>query len=207
MMKASEFVKEAIQIADCTSTIYMQGGHGHSLTWNDTFNELIRDYSYNKKHETELRQQFEQKKADHPFAFDCCGLIKGIVWGFNGDYKVYGGGTTYQSNGCLDEDAEGLFYNYGYNADSKMDTLVPGEMLYMKGHCGIYIGNGEVVESTPKWKGCAQRTKVSDRKWLKHCYLGFIDYTEDTPQENPFVVKCPHCGKDIILSVDIQTVK
>ena len=196
MMKVNDYLAKAVMIADTCATMYMMGGHGHSLTWNDTFNELIRDYSYNQKHEKELREQFDTLKKDHPFAFDCCGLIKGIIWGFDAEYNEYGGGTVYQSNGLLDNNAEGLLEHYGYDVSDDFTYVTPGEMLYMKGHCGIYMGDGKVIESTPKWQSKVQWTKITDRKWLKHCKLSVIDYTKEEKKSDVAIAfKCPHCGK------------
>lgn len=207
MMKVNDFLRKAVFIADECTTMYMQGGHGHSLTWNDTFNELIRDYSYNKKNEKTLREQFEKLKAHHPFAFDCCGVIKGIIWQFDGDYNEYGGGTVYQSNGLLDNNAEGILETNGYDISTDFTYIIPGEYLYMKGHCGIYMGDGNVIECTPKWESRVQWTKLSDRKWLKHCKLNVIDYRmEDQVQENDMVFQCPECGKLIRVNL-LTTVK
>ena len=203
MMKVNDYLDKAKMIADTCATMYMQGGHGHSLTWNNTFNELIRDYSWNTKHEAELREQFDVLKKDHPFAFDCCGLIKGIIWGFDADYGEYGGGTVYQSNGLLDNNAEGLLEHYGYDVSDKFDYIMPGEMLYMKGHCGIYMGDGKVIEATPKWQSKVQWTLLSDRKWLKHCKLSVIDYSKEETDKPVMYIgfDCPHCGKSTVLQV------
>lgn len=206
MMKVNDFLDKAKFIADDCATMYMMGGHGHSLTWNNTFNELIRDYNYNKRHEQELRTQFEKLKPDHPFAFDCCGLIKGIIWGFDGDWGEYGGGTVYQSNGLLDENQDGLLEYYGVDVSTDFNKIEAGEMLYMSGHCGIYMGNGEVIECTPKWESKVQWTKLTDRPWTKHCKLSVIDYTKEEDKPVMYVgFNCPHCGKSTVVEVLTRT--
>jgi N-acetyl-anhydromuramyl-L-alanine amidase AmpD len=48
----------------------------------------------------------------------------------------------------------------------------------MRGHCGVYIGDGKVVESTPIWKNGVQITALSARKWLKHGKLPYVEYEE-----------------------------
>ena len=48
----------------------------------------------------------------------------------------------------------------------------------MKGHCGIYIGNGQVVESSPKWKNGVQITSLSARNWQKHGKLPYVEYED-----------------------------
>ena len=50
----------------------------------------------------------------------------------------------------------------------------------MPGHCGVYIGNGNVVESTPSWNNGVQITEISKRKWKCHGKLPQILYNENT---------------------------
>ena len=58
-----------------------------------------------------------------------------------------------------------------------MGNIIPGELLYMKGHCGYYIGNGRVIESTPSGSDGVQETDINFHKWIKHGKLiPYIDY-------------------------------
>ena len=59
-----------------------------------------------------------------------------------------------------------------------MSNIAVGEFLWMKGHCGVYIGNSKVVESAPKWANGVQVTALSARNWLKHGKLPYIIYNE-----------------------------
>ena len=52
----------------------------------------------------------------------------------------------------------------------------------MSGHCGVYIGNSQVIECSPKWENGVQITKLTQRKWKKHGFLPWIDYDEDDTQ-------------------------
>lgn len=76
--------------------------------------------------------------------FDCCGLFKCFMWH---DYPNNDGPKCYNVT-QKDLNCEGLL------AEAKekgtIDTIpeIPGVLVYMKGHMGIYIGNGEVIEST-----------------------------------------------------------
>ena len=63
----------------------------------------------------------------------------------------------------------------------------------MKGHIGIYIGNGLAVECTPAWKNKVQITAVGNigkktgyntRTWTNHGKLNFIKY-EKIPDTKP----------------------
>lgn len=60
----------------------------------------------------------------------------------------------------------------------------------MSGHVGIYVGDGMVAESTPRWEGqphgvkltvchnVSNKAGVRGRKWTKHGKLPWVDYTE-----------------------------
>ena len=58
----------------------------------------------------------------------------------------------------------------------------------MKGHIGVYIGDGKVIECTPKWS-VSPGVKISylenlgfkggySRTWTKHGFLPWVNYTE-----------------------------
>ena len=50
-------------------------------------------------------------------------------------------------------------------------------MVWLEGHIGIYLGNGNVCECSPKWENGIQITKLSQRKWKKHGKFKYIDYS------------------------------
>lgn len=63
-----------------------------------------------------------------------------------------------------------------------------GEAVWVKGHIGVYIGDGKVIECTPKWS-VSPGVKISmlgnvgysggyTRTWTKHGFLPWVDYTE-----------------------------
>ena len=79
----------------------------------------------------------------------------------------------------------------------------------MKGHVGVYIGNGIVVECTPKWKNCVQFTNLGNlsqykngnyRLWSKHGKLPFIDYNQSggTTVEKPKVKSNDEIAREVI---------
>ena len=79
-----------------------------------------------------------------------------------------------------------------------------GEVVWMDGHIGVYIGDGLAVECSPKWKNCVQVTAVGNigskrgyntRTWAKHGKMPYVSYTGaaavvSTPKvangENPY---------------------
>ena len=105
---------------------------------------------------------------------DCSGLIKGVLWGYPDNGK-------YASNGVPDINANTIISKCK-NVSTDFSKIKKGEFVWMSGHCGIYIGNGQVIESSPAWENGVQITKLSQRKWKKHGFLPWIDYDEDDTQ-------------------------
>lgn len=103
--------------------------------------------------------------------WDCSGLIKGILWGYP-DVK-------YKSNDVPDVNAYGLI-NRCHNVSTNFNKIEKGEIVWLDGHCGVYIGDSKVIESSPIWENGVQVTKLSQRKWKKHGFLPWIDYEENT---------------------------
>lgn len=110
---------------------------------------------------------------------DCSGLIKGILWGYPKNGK-------YGSNGVPDVNANTMIKKCK-NISSDFKNISSGEMVWLQGHCGVYIGNGKVIESSPRWENGVQITKLSDRKWLKHGFLPWVEYS--TTSDEYYVYK------------------
>ena len=169
-MLAKEFI-EKLQNTTALNTLYVKGGFGQTLNAKGK-DRVIRAYKYNEKRADKINAM-----PDDSFGFDCCGLIKGTIWGFKGDpTKVYGG-ATYKSNG-LDDVTEAGLISLCRDVSNDMANIQPGELLYMKGHCGVYIGSGRVIESTPAGSDGVQQTDISFQKWTKHGKLPGIIYEE-----------------------------
>lgn len=180
-MNNVEFVNQAIKTAGL-KTLYVKGGFGQVLT-ESRKKALIKQYDYNKK-----REALIMGASNDTFAFDCCGLVKGIIWGFNGDPKAVYGGATYASGGMPDT-GERAILNMCTNLSDNMSNIEVGEFLYMAGHCGIYAGGGKVVESSPAWKNGVQITDLSQRRWKTHGLLPQITYNQVSPVKKPAVAK------------------
>ena len=176
-----EFVNMALKTAGM-KTLYIKGGFGQVLT-ESRKKALINQYDYNKK-----RAAMINAASNDTFAFDCCGLVKGIIWGFNGDTKAVYGGATYASNGMPDTGEKGIL-NMCTNLSDNMNNIEVGEFLYMSGHCGIYAGGGKVIESSPAWKNGVQVTDLAARKWKTHGLLPQITYNQVSPVKKPDVAK------------------
>lgn len=176
-----ELVQKAINVAKNLPTVYVNGAFGCRFG-KDYYNP---DYSYNKKHAAEL----EKYKNTDPitFGFDCVCFIKGLLWDFAGDPNREFGGAKYQSNGVPDI-TESSMMEACLEPSTDFSKIEVGEFLWMKGHCGLYIGDGLGVECTPKWENKVQITAVGNigqkdgyntRTWTKHGKLPYIKYVPD----------------------------
>jgi len=76
--------------------------------------------------------------------FDCCGLFKCFMWH---DYPNNDGPACYNKT-QKDLNCEGLIAEAKEKGPISTIPEIPGVLVYMRGHMGIYIGNGEVIEST-----------------------------------------------------------
>lgn len=147
-------------------TVYLWGGLGEIIT-DGVIDEKKVEYPevYNEKHCEELRKLVGKNVR----GFDCSGLIKNYMMGGLKDFK-YKNKLDFNSAMLL-EKAE---------KSGPVETLPEqrGICLYMKGHVGIYVGNGMVIESTsnPKFGNGVVRTKLSDREWLSWFFCPTIAY-------------------------------
>lgn len=179
-MTSKVFVDKALDIANNYKTSYIWGGLGSPIT-EAHLQSALRQYNKNTKYVDKARRYVGQDKA---FFFDCVGLIKCILWGWKGDSTQSRGGAVYGSNGVPDTTADGMIANCSGVSTDFSDVEV-GEVLWRKGHIGIYVGDGLGVECTPAWKNGVQVTAVSNigaksgynsRKWTKHGKLPYVDY-------------------------------
>lgn len=176
-MKVSEFL-DRLEAASNMPTLYAKGTFGHVLTDDESRARVIAANAYNES-DTRAAQIMNADRGT--FCFDCSGLVKGILWGFCGAPKMPYGGAKYAGGGVPDLNAAGLI-DACKNVRSADAVMVPGELLYMPGHCGIYAGYDKVIECSPKWKNGVQITDLHARKWKKCGLLPYIDYA-------PFVQK------------------
>lgn len=170
-MNNVEFISLLKHAAEC-KTIYVKGGFGLTLNTKGKA-RAINSYEYNKKRSNKINAM-----PIDSFGFDCCGTIKGVIWGFTGDPKKVYGGAVYKSKGLDDVNETGLI-NLCSERSKDMTKIIGGEILYMKGHCGVYIGDGFVIESTPGGSDGVQVTDLNYHKWSEHGKLTpYITYGE-----------------------------
>ena len=63
----------------------------------------------------------------------------------------------------------------------------------MSGHVGVYVGDGKVIECTPKWTNDVQYSNLGNlgyttghfRNWTKHGKLPWVEYISTPVEEKP----------------------
>ena len=132
---------------------------------------------YKKYDTTYVLGTFMNKKEKEKLCTDCSGFIKGILWGYPGNGK-------YKSNGVPDINADTMIKRCS-DVSNNFSNIEAGEIVWVKGHVGIYIGDGMVLESTSKWSSKLQKTALSNRStikglnsrvWAKHGKLPYLSY-------------------------------
>ena len=186
---------QKMKLALDSNTVYATGGFGASIS---NFKSQLERYC---KNSPELKQKIIECAAKGKgFAFDCVGLVKSVsAWGWCADETRVYGGAVYESNGVDDWTIDTIL-NKCEEVSTDFSNIQAGEMLYMKGHVGVYIGDGMAIECTTAWECKVQLTECWNvkktgrgRAWEKHGRLPWITYSErPKPTKNKIV--CPCCG-------------
>lgn len=192
-MTGAEFARRARAAATDYKTLYVNGCFGAPMTAANK-KRYANNTAYNRRPE---RQAKIYAASANTFGFDCCGLVKALLWGWTGDASQVYGGAVYKANGVPDLSEEGLWDACSARGDL-FDEIRPGAFLYTPGHCGIYVGGGMAVEATPKWSDGVQLTAVANlgplpgynaRTWYGWGLLPWIDYRQPAPDPVPANVK------------------
>lgn len=172
--------REALVAALNSDTIYIKGGFGLKLDKKGK-DRCIAAYDYNKEREAKIRECHNEY-----FGFDCCGLVKGSAGGFTGDINRTYGGAIYNKDHTLgphhdipDATEKGLIdicKNVTKCKKVKNPDIPALALLWMTGHCGVYIGDNKVVESTPSGSDGVQITEYDSKNWMKWGLLPFVEY-------------------------------
>lgn len=183
-MTGQELANKAKQIANNYKSLYVMGCFGAPLNATNK-KRYTTNHAYNKQ--LARKTMINNATAD-TFGFDCVGLIKGILWGWSGNTSATYGGATYASNSVPDVSADKMI-TLCKNVSTDFSNIQVGEVVWMSGHIGIYIGDGLAVECSPAFKNKVQITGVTNignksgynmRKWTKHGKLPYVTYTSTT---------------------------
>lgn len=165
-----EYVKKLKEILNNFKTYYTWGAFGAPAN------------AKNKK-----RYEVPAEVSNDTFLFDCSGFAyKALPWGWNGDKTKTYGGATYNKY-PLDKP----FKDVCTDISKDFSNIQIGEVVYMTGHVGVYIGEGYVIECTPKWDNGVlisecwniKKTEKKGRTWLSHGKLPFVSYKEENKAE------------------------
>jgi hypothetical protein len=182
-----ELAAAAKNIAKNKKTLYVLGCFGAPMNTSNKA-RYTKNLAFNAK--SDRKAKIKAATAD-TFGFDCVCMIKGLLWGWTGDASKEYGGAKYKSNGVPDISANQLI---GVCKDVSEDfsEIMPGEVVWISGHVGLYIGNGLVVECTHRWKDGVQITAAHNigkkagyngRLWTKHGKLPYVEYSVETVQK------------------------
>lgn len=189
----AELAAACLDVASNRKTLYVMGCFGAPMS-EENKERYIAHHDYNAR---DTRKKLIRAASADTFGFDCVNLIKGLLWGWDGDTGHIYGGADYACNGVPDTSADGIIGKCK-TVSTDFSNVEIGELLWMKGHVGIYIGDGLCVECTPAWSNCVQVTAVHNigkkegyngRKWTKHGKLPYVSYeaTGGLAPVNPFV--------------------
>lgn len=192
-----QLVAKLNEIIEDHETMYVYGAVGQKLTSSLIANRASAyPWFYTSSRMAKYREAIATGKLI--WSFDCVNVIKSVLWGWNADTSKNLGGAVYGSNGVQDVSADGCIsickdvksYNSS-DSDSWADIQL-GEAVWVKGHIGIYVGEGCVIECTPSWKNKVQITGLGNnpfnksydgvsRTWAKHGKLPWITYLPECP--------------------------
>lgn len=170
-----EYCKQALG----WKTVYMWGGLMKTVT-QAFINYKKKQYP---KYYSEARVSQLQAKIGNYYGCDCVGLIKSYL---------FGGINSPKYKSKWDTNTRGM-----YSVSKTKGTIgtlpeMPGLILYMKGHVGVYIGNGECIECTlGKYGDGVVKTKVAGRGWTHWLQLPWLDYNDGV--ETECGCDCPCC--------------
>lgn len=176
-----QLAEKCIDIAKNYKTLYVMGCFGAPMNEKNK-TRYINNGAHGSYNAKSTRKKMIQAATDDTFGFDCVCLIKGILWGWNGDKSKNYGGAIYESNDVPDINADQMI-NACKNVSTDFSKIEIGEAVWLKGHIGVYIGDGLAVECTPSWENDVQITSCNcdkkgynRRNWTKHGKLPYITY-------------------------------
>lgn len=150
-------------------TRYMWGGIYRPITEN-YIQQLYKIYG-TKRYSAERINKLREYIGKDFYGIDCVGLVKSYYWSGKADGGT--GSPKYGAAGFPDVNANAMFA--AAKVKGSIDTLpeVPGIVLYSKTHphVGVYVGNGDVIESTLSIRGDGvSKTKVKNWSGWTHWF-------------------------------------
>ena len=103
---------------------------------------------------------------------DCVGLIKGYLWS---DTPT----SAPEYNSAQDVSANTMLSRCKENGNISSMPDIPGVLVFMDGHVGVYIGNGEVIEARGHEYGVV-KTQLKSRPWKWWGKCPYITYSNES---------------------------
>lgn len=166
-MKTNTGLVEHCKKALAESWGYVYGTFGQILT-EKLLNYKLKQYPDNvKKYLEYIKNHYIGKRVA-----DCVGLIKSYLW-WDGSETVYDSAT--------DKSADGTFELAKEKGPINTIPEIQGICLWKKGHVGVYIGNGLVIEAKGTLYGVIQTALNSSNwtHWFKHPFIQYIEPDND----------------------------
>ena len=182
-MKSKEFIN-MLKKALNSNTSYCWGMWGQVIDDN-VINTKAKQYP--SFYTPTKIAQLKSLKGKNYFGFDCVCLIKSILWGWEGNTAKSNGGAKYASNGVPDVNANTIITKCT-NVSTDFSKIVPGALVWMQGHVGVYIGDGQCIECTTNWTSKVLQSTLKnngvkgqfERTWTKWGLLPYVDYSDQT---------------------------
>lgn len=144
---------------------YVFGTYGEVLTSRE-YNMKLRQYPKEiGKYSERITEKYLGKRTA-----DCVGLIKGYLW-LNPKTKD----IQYGYGGFSDLSADGMFEKAGEKGKIATIPEIAGLAVWKKGHIGIYIGKGKVIEAFNTEMGILE-TRLSEGGWTHWIKIPGVAY-------------------------------
>ena len=160
------------------NTVYMWGCYGQRLT-ADLIERKSKQYP---NRFSSARKDYLQILSDSGewYACDCAGLIKNYFWGGFGNKLKYSALNDYGTESM----------KKASKRSGKISQMpeIPGIVVYKKGHIGVYVGNGDVIECTLGSRGDGVvLTKLTAAGWTDWFFAPDVQYEDDRPVKKIYV--------------------
>lgn len=152
--------------------------------WFGTFGQTASEVLLNQKAaqypKMYTKKRITKAKAEHigKRVHDCMGLIKGFIWSADAN-------SAPKYKASEDWSADVAFEKATEKGPIATIPEIPGVLVRYRGHVGVYIGGGEVIEARGFDYGIV-KTKLSERPWLnwyKYSLIEYVNVEKSEPQE------------------------
>ena len=190
-MTNKEFVSQAKTIVNM-NTAYGKGTFGQK--WTKTLATQKKKQYPEFYTDSVIASLNKKAEVSTLYVFDCVGLVKGIMWGFPN--------VKYKTNGLDDVSDQGLWDKYCTNKSKDFSNVIPGEIMHIKGHVGIYIGDGKVIECTNKWSKNVLVSSINKgdkyyRAWTEHGKFNLLTYEGLSAPKDESVIHVVRLGETL----------